>query len=295
MVYSQGQHATPGHRTYDGSTQGAVRLTRFGNFDKTGYNNTKGRDVRCITALLTANSLSGAIMAEYILVHGIRVAKDHELFTPEVFGRLTTVGPKFLLPEQDGHRRAYQVCECSCGAALLVGRKNLTNGMTKSCGCLQKDAIRSLNKTHGMSQSPEYKHWKQMNTRCHNKNCKDYPDYGGRGIQVCDRWKEPNGQGFMNFLADMGKKQHPTDTVERLCVDGDYGPGNCKWATPLEQARNTRKSKKLTMNGVTKCLSEWLESTPEGISKRTVTSRIRLGWSLEDAFNTPVGARRKRG
>lgn len=233
-------------------------------------------------------------MAGYILVNGIRVDKHRELFVPETFGRLTTVGPKFLLPEQCGHRKAYHVCKCVCGAILPVSRKNLTNGTTKSCGCLQKEKLGAINRTHGLSKSPEYRHWKQMNTRCHNKNCKDYPDYGGRGIKVCDRWKQPDGMGFMNFLADIGKKPHRTSTIERLCVDGDYGPDNCKWASPTEQARNTRKSKKLTMNGVTKCLSEWLESTPEGLSKRTVTSRIRLGWSLEDAFNTPVGVRRSK-
>jgi hypothetical protein len=91
---------------------------------------------------------------------------------------------------------------------------------------------------HGLSKTPEHRNWRNMLDRCTNPKCKYYPSYGGRGISVCDRWMGPHG--FANFYADMGPKQDPTFSVERIDNDKGYEPGNCKWGTKLEQSRNRR-------------------------------------------------------
>ncbi len=107
-------------------------------------------------------------------------------------------------------------------------------GMTKSCGCLQRERAGSFAR-HGMSQSPEYTSWQQMKNRCLNPNGEVYKNYGARGIRICDRWLS-----FENFLEDMGKRPSPRHTLGRLDNDGDYEPDNCEWQTATEQNKNRR-------------------------------------------------------
>ncbi len=133
--------------------------------------------------------------------------------------------------------------------------------------------------------TPEYRSWKRIIVRCENKNTKDFPDYGGRGIKVCDRWRH----SFENFLADMGLKPSPRHSIDRIDNNGHYQPDNCRWATPKEQSRNARRNHLVTFQGQTLCVSELAEKT--GIRYHTLRSRIRLGWTVERAISEPVHPR----
>lgn len=141
------------------------------------------------------------------------------------------------------------------------------------------------NVTHGHSRerklTPTYSTWLSIIDRCERPYTTKYPDYGGRGICICDRWKE-----FANFLADMGERPDGC-TIERNDVNGHYEPGNCRWATLKEQARNKRNNHRLTFNGETLCLAEWGERL--GIGPLTLLQRVRRGWPVERVLTTAVG------
>jgi len=127
-------------------------------------------------------------------------------------------------------------CLCACGNETIVRATNLHNGSTKSCGCLRKKTISKLKTTHGLTQSPTYRSWSSMRTRCGNPNYVNADSYSGRGIKICDRWLN----SFENFLEDMGERPIGT-SLDRINVDGNYEPSNCRWATKKEQANNRRK------------------------------------------------------
>ena len=144
--------------------------------------------------------------------------------------------------------------------------------------------------THGMRNSPEYKTWCNMKARCYNPKSSYYVNYGGRGIKVCGRWLN----SFANFLADMGPKPSPKHSLDRVDVNKGYDKQNCRWATRLEQARNTRGNKRFTMNGVTKSLVEWSEVS--GISYGCLQSRIyRNGMTIEEAIKRPLRGGQGKG
>jgi hypothetical protein len=133
--------------------------------------------------------------------------------------------------------------------------------------------------THGMSGTGTYESWAQALQRCCNPNDNDYPKYGGRGITVCERWRE-----FASFLADMGERSEGM-TLEREDVNGNYEPGNCRWATKAEQTRNKRDTVRVTINGATRCVMEWCREF--GVSHHRVYARIARGWSPERALTEP--------
>lgn len=122
-------------------------------------------------------------------------------------------------------------CICDCGNFKIVSGCKLKSGNTKSCGCLQRES----RITHGRSSTKLYKSWSVMINRCINPNCPSYPDYGGRGITVCDRWK----YSFENFLEDMGERPEGM-SLDRKDNDGNYEPSNCRWATGTQQEFNKR-------------------------------------------------------
>jgi hypothetical protein len=232
-------------------------------------------------------------MAEYILHAGIRIAKD---FTPETFGRLTTIGHAFLVTARPGDkRRAKQVCVCECGSELVVDRKSLKNGTTQSCGCLRKEKQPQINKDnakHNKCGTPEYAAYNALKNRCYNPNYVSFHRYGGRGITVCARWLEPKGQGFLNFFEDMGERPSPKHEVDRKINDGNYEPGNCRWATKEQQSHNKSNNRNLTLNGKTQCVSAWAKEL--GIGRGCLKDRLRRGWSAEEALLLPKGTNLKR-
>lgn len=193
-----------------------------------------------------------------------------------VFGRLTVIGEA----GRSRSRKAMWLCRCECGTEKRISGCDLRRGSALSCGCLRREKGR-INVTHGAADSPEYETWCHMKRRCHNINDPSYHRYGGRGIVVCDRWRD----SFSDFLADMGPRTTPTHTIERIDNDGPYSPDNCRWATRLEQAANTRKIHHLTLRGETMNLHEWARRT--GINVKTITSRIRYGWPTDKILTTP--------
>jgi hypothetical protein len=126
------------------------------------------------------------------------------------------------------------VCRCDCGGERIVRGSDLIRGMSKSCNCLRKEMFAKRSTKHGLCRSRAYQSWKGMKARCFNPRDRAYPDYGGRGITVCERWLI-----FENFYADMGERP-PGMSLDRINNDGNYEPGNCRWATVAEQLANRR-------------------------------------------------------
>ena len=165
-------------------------------------------------------------------------------------------------------------CRCDCGNEREVQTGTLKLGKSKSCGCAGKDWCR----THGMEGTATYNVWAGLIQRCTNKRCREYPRYGGRGIRVCARWRE----SFEAFLSDMGEKPSGK-SIDRIDNNGDYEPGNCRWATNSEQMRNRSTTEMLTYQGETLPLPEWAQRL--GIKRKRLERRIRDGWSVEEALS----------
>ena len=211
------------------------------------------------------------------------------------FGRLIVIS--------DSGKRAkdgtiYWSCRCECGNILDVYSKSLTNGKTRSCGCLNMDSLRANGKeaikhirqwmkknkhpsvTHGKTNSKEYVSWIKLKSRCENPNDIRYDLYGKRGIKVCERWKK-----FEEFYADMGSCPDGF-SIDRIDNEKDYYPENCRWATKSQQQRNKRNNRKIEAFGEVKLLCEW--SNKFGISPSTIFHRLKNNWSTEDAVSKPV-------
>jgi hypothetical protein len=214
-------------------------------------------------------------------------------FVPETFGRWVTVGPKFLLPVGKSGREAFQVCQCLCdNKTIAILRVNsLKTKRSLSCGCLRDGQSGKCNQTHGEAdKSVEYSTWVGIRERCKPSREKRYPGYAGRGIRVCDRWNDPV-YGYVNFLADMGRRPPECVSIDRIDNDGNYEHGNCRWATSKEQQRNTRHNVLLTHKGKTQCVSAWAEEL--GIGVTTLRERLRRNRSIAEVLDTPVRPKRR--
>jgi hypothetical protein len=140
---------------------------------------------------------------------------------------------------------------------------------------------------HGMGKSTEYNSWIAMRRRCNDPHCDSYQSYGGSGVTVCERWDA----SFVDFLADMGMKPTREHTIDRIDSSGNYEPGNCRWATKIEQSRNTASVRLVTLSGKTLPISSWAQQL--GLSVPTVFGRIRRGWSAERALTTPAASKHR--
>jgi len=190
------------------------------------------------------------------------------------FGRFTIVDG---LPIRKG-REIYFVVRCDCGKFKQISKGSLKSGASTSCGCFNSEVLKAR-ATHGKAKSPIYAVWNMMKQRCNLPSNKQYKDYGGRGIKVCERWET-----FENFYADVGDPPFLRATLERENNNKDYEPGNIKWATYYEQARNNSKTviynyegQKLTLQDISK---------KAGVNHSSLATRIySYGMSLEDALS----------
>lgn len=166
----------------------------------------------------------------------LRNRPQAEDITGNRYGRLVAL--EIVRTSTDNGRVKWK-CLCDCGEEKIALKSRLVTGNTKSCGCLQRE---SNNRTHGLSDTREYGMYKNMLRRCYIESTEEYHNYGGRGIKVCDTWREPSPKGILNFLEDMGKCPDGL-SLDRIDVNGDYEPSNCRWATGSEQMFNQRKRK----------------------------------------------------
>lgn len=178
--------------------------------------------------------------------------------------------------------KIHWLCRCDCGTEGLVNTQNLKNGASKSCGCLSVESVIRRETTHGMSGYSEYKIWQMMKNRCSNTRDSHFHRYGGRGIAVCDRWEND----FAAFYADMGPRPRGL-TIERINNDGNYEPGNCRWATNKEQAHNKANNRRLTAFGKTQILIEWERES--GISSSLLIYHLKQGTPLESILRAHGG------
>lgn len=209
----------------------------------------------------------------------------HGLFcnlTGLTFGRLTVAGYLGRI----GRNNTWD-CVCTCGTRSAVSGGNLNSGHTQSCGCLHKEKLSQASRTHGLTKSAEYRIWAGMKSRCSDGTCRNFHRYGGRGITVCERW----ANSFEAFFSDMGPKPSNTHSIDRKDNDGDYEPGNCRWATPKEQANNTSTNVLLTINGFTKPLSIW--ANENNLHRSVIVSRVANG-DIGEALIRPSGLRTKQ-
>ncbi len=167
------------------------------------------------------------------------------------------------------------VVRCDCGTEKVIRAGNMRSGYSKSFGC-----VKPGRPTHGMYGTPENIAWGSMLYRCTNPRAPNFANYGGRGITVCDRWRA----SFETFLADMGPRPSPRHSLDRIDVNGNYGPSNCRWATSVEQASNKRNNHVMTVDGRSETIAEWARTT--GLLVSTIRERIRRGWDASRAVMT---------
>lgn len=186
------------------------------------------------------------------------------------FGLLTLVAPTAE------RKFGYLVwkCACQCGGTAFVSTQKLKSGYGLDCGCVRKRIA-----------SPEYQIWKGIKKRCSLNG--HHLRYAGRGITMCERWND-----FSAFLADMGHRPSPQHSIDRINNDGNYEPGNCRWATWSQQLRNTSRSVSLTFRGETRPLLEWAERY--GLTEKMLRSRIDHGWDIERALTSKRFERKSR-
>jgi hypothetical protein len=189
------------------------------------------------------------------------------------FGRLTVIERLFERRNHD-YRSALWLCRCDCGNEVRTYAGYLKSGNTKSCGCLHKEAVTK----HGFRHLPEYNIWRGMLDRCYNTETAAYPRYGGRGITMCDEWKE----SFEAFYRDMGTRPSEDYSIDRKDNDKGYSKENCRWATSEEQMRNRSNNVYYEKDGEKKLLKQWCNEL--GLNISTVYDRIRRGWTFEEAI-----------
>lgn len=181
----------------------------------------------------------------------------------------------------NGKKEARWKCICDCGNEVFVAASHLKSGHTKSCGCYALEMSKCKEVKHrkhgltfeaGRKQTRLYRIWTQMKTRCYNRNDEHFKDYGGRGIAVCEEWRN-NFKSFHEWAVANGYADNLT--IDRINVNGNYEPSNCRWATTKEQSNNKRNTPILTFEGVARTLLEWAEIT--GIKYQTLFWRYKAG------------------
>ena len=219
------------------------------------------------------------------VVQNLRERKDLKMpnlidLTGLKFGRLTVVcRVKSAKPKAIMWR-----CKCECGKECTVNGLYLREGGTRSCGCLAKDVVTARNYRHGMSHSRLNNIWRDMIRRCDSPNRYAHEYYHDKGVTICDEWRH-NFKSFYEWAIDNGYSDKLT--IDRIDVNGNYEPGNCRWVTMKKQCNNKTNNVKITFDDRTHTISEWAEIT--GIKSSTIRARIiNYKWDVSKALTTPV-------
>ena len=204
----------------------------------------------------------------------------------QTFGRLKVLDDFYKKPKNPKGNRIYWHCKCECGNEKYIEEYHLISGKTKSCGCLRKEITKITHEKHNKSNSRLYNVWNTIKTRCCCPTNKNYPDYGGRGIEICKEWLDY--QNFYCWAIENGYDENAprgTYTIERNDVNKGYEPNNCKWINQTSQSYNRRNSIKFVINGIEKALGEWCKIY--NVPYYRTLNRIKKGWSIEDALTKP--------
>lgn len=194
--------------------------------------------------------------------------------TGKTFGKLTVLWFSHV-----GPGGSYWVCKCSCGSLnKAVPANALTRGKTVSCGCNKRQKTRERSEVHGMSRHKGYASWKAMMHRCYSPDHESYPLYGGRGITVCDAWKD-----FRAFWTDMGPEWRLGLTLDRVDANGHYEPGNCQWSTRTEQANNRRNNRLIDTPDGRMTVAD--AARKYGLNPKTITARLDSGRTGPEVFS----------
>lgn len=260
-----------------GQTFGRLTIIKQGTSDKHGHIMWECQCMCGGTKTALTNSLrSGRTQSCGCLSH--KATHNFTDITGQTFGRLIVMGRA----ENTKPGKVRWKCLCVCGGTTITGTHELRSGNTKSCGCFGKEQLDDARTTHDKSNTPEYNTWCHMKGRCHNPKNVGFKDYGGRGIIVCNEWRND----FMAFFDHVGSKPSENHSIERIDNNGNYEPGNVRWAMPKEQNNNQRSNHNITFQGAKKTRAQWAETL--GINKGTLSSRIhQLHWPIEKALTHP--------
>lgn len=211
--------------------------------------------------------------------------KRYEDLTGKRFGRWTVLRESGIKVEPNGKHLRFWVCRCDCGTVREVYQRRLKNGKSLSCGCYKNEVTAQFSTKHGLYKSRIYKIWHGMKKRCYLPSMPTYKHYGGRGITVCEEWLGNNG--LQNFY-DWAMANGYTDdlTIDRIDVNGNYEPNNCRWVTMKVQANNKRNNRYLEVDGDTVTMSELSEAS--GIPYSSLWRRIEKGMDIKEASLTPI-------
>jgi len=203
--------------------------------------------------------------------------------TGQRFSRLIVIERVKNHIQPNGSQYVQWLCKCDCGNEVIVLAGHLVSGHTKSCGCLHKEKLTK----HGKSRTKIYQVYRDMKARCYNPNCKPYKNYGGRGIKICNEWKN-NFKIFYDWAINNGYQDNLT--IDRIDVNGNYEPSNCRWVNKYIQSRNRRTNRYITYNNETHCITDWAEIY--GIRKDIIKYRLEHNWSIEKTLTTPVAKKK---
>lgn len=187
------------------------------------------------------------------------------------YNRLTVIGYN--------HESRKYICKCDCGNIHEVNKYNLTHGLVKSCGCL---FLEGNNKKHGCRHTRLYMVWKGMRCRCYTKTSSSFRNYGARGISICDEWNDY--KKFKEWAETHGYQEGLQ--IDRIDVNGNYEPSNCRWVGVITNANNKRNNRYIEYNGIIKTMSEWAREY--NIKPATLWARLNKGWSVEKALSQKV-------
>lgn len=202
--------------------------------------------------------------------------------TGQRFGKLVAIKKDHAVWDKEKRKsRNFWLFKCDCGKEKVIDKYSVIRGLTTSCGCYANEQRIKKNTKHGLFNTEKrlYGCWQDMKNRCYNSHREKYKIYGARGISVCKEWKD-DFKAFYDWALSNGYKENLT--LDRINVNGNYCPENCRWATYKEQANNTRTNKKITINGITKNLCQWLSEY--NISSGSYYNKIRHGLTDEQIF-----------